>query len=138
MGFSLSGLWDNIKSGASKVGEFVNERVRPVIGSIANGTKKISHFVNNDSGFNSFLDTVGSFHPGIGKAIDIGRKISQGVEKGADLVNSSLGFADRVGSAISNRDFGAAKGLVSEGKDLYGQGRNLYQSAVMRPNPGYV
>lgn len=142
MGFMdfISNIGSKIKQGVSTIGNFIGERVRPVIGTITNVARKISDVVNSAPG-QAIIGGLSNI-PGIGGLIARGAgvvgkvagtvaNIGEGIGRGLDVAQ---GVAQNIGG--ENPDYAKAIGDVRQGiqiardtRDQYRTGRDDIQQA---------
>jgi phage-related protein len=146
MGFMdfISNIGSKIRSGISSIGNFVSEKVKPVIGVVTNVARKISDVVNSGPG-QAIIGGLSNI-PGIGGLIAkgagvVGRvagtvaDIGEGLQKGIDV---GQGIAQNISS--DNPDYGRAISDVQQGvqiakdtRDRFNQGRQEINQARQEP-----
>lgn len=124
MGFLdwIRGAKNKVVNTARKVGSFVENTVKPTLGKIAGTAKKVAHFVNTNPAAIAIGDALSNV-PVLGRVVNGIQKAAKYADKGADIVNSGLQLSDDLNTAVKNKDFNAAAGLIDRGKGVYRQGK---------------
>lgn len=148
----ISNIGSKIRSGISSIGNFVSEKVKPVIGVVSGVARKISDVINSAPG-QAIIGGLSNV-PGIGGLIargagvlgkvagtvaGIGENIGKGIDIAQGVAQNVSGDNPNFGQAIS--DVKRGYGLVQDSRNLYNQSRTgaapppPMRPAVYRPSP---
>lgn len=143
MGFLdfISNIGSKIKNGISTIGNFVADKVRPVIGTISGVARKIGDVIHSDTA-QSILNGLSSI-PGplgmIARGVNIAGNVASTVGNVGDNIGKGIDIASGVAKNItgSNPNLGQAFQDVKKGYGLVNDSRNLINQArpsIYNPN----
>lgn len=143
----ISNIGSRIKQGVSSIGNFIGERIRPVIGTISGVARKISDVVNSAPG-QAIIGGLSNI-PGIGGLIARGAgivgRVAGTVADVGENINKGLGIAQGVAQNISSdnpnyqqaiSDVRSGIQLGRETRDRFNQGRADLQQYRAAPYRG--
>ncbi len=144
----ISNIGSKIRSGISSIGNFVSEKVKPVIGVVSNVARKVSDVINSAPG-QAILGGLSNI-PGIGGAIakgaqvvgriadtvaNVGEGIQRGIDVGQGIAQNISGENPDFGRAI--QDARAGIQIARDTRDQYRTGREgiqqAYRTGQVRP-----